>query len=119
MLSKPNQHSGPVMAVRLAVLSPDPNSRPPELKCSIKVKPSKKLEDSSVQIFSGYTSLDSGGCNSSKRECSVWQPSKTWAKYFHHTQPDLYFGKEFDKAESSNATSARDDDQIHAHKYFC
>ena len=30
----PNQNSGPVMAVRPAVVSPDPNSRAPELKCS-------------------------------------------------------------------------------------
>ena len=41
VLSKPNQNSGPVMAVTPAVLSPDPNSRAPELKCSIKLEPSK------------------------------------------------------------------------------
>ena len=41
MLSKPNQNPGPVMAVRPAVVSPDPNSRVPELKCSIKLEPSK------------------------------------------------------------------------------
>ena len=29
-----------------------------------------------------------------------------------------YILGKFDKAESSNATHARDDDQIHAHKYF-
>ena len=29
------------MAVRPAVLSPDPTSRPPELKCSLKLEPSK------------------------------------------------------------------------------
>ncbi len=52
MLSKPTQNYRPVIAVRLAALSPDPNSRAPELKCSIKVEPSKILEDSSVQIFS-------------------------------------------------------------------
>jgi len=33
-------------------------------------------------------------------------------------RPDLYFGKEFGKAESSNATHAWDDDQTQAHKYF-
>ena len=52
VLSTPNQNSGPVMALRPAVLSPDPNSRAPEIKFSIKVEPSKILEDSSVQIFS-------------------------------------------------------------------
>ena len=32
---------------------------------------------------------------------------------------EIYFlKKQFHKAESSNATHARDDDQIHAHKYF-
>ena len=36
-----------------AVCRRDPNSRAPELKCSIKVEPLKILEDSSVQIFSG------------------------------------------------------------------
>ena len=70
MLSKPSQNSGLVMAVRLALLSPDPNSRPPELKCSIKVEPSKILEESSG------------------------------------------------KTEFSKATHERDDDHIHAHKYF-
>jgi hypothetical protein len=40
------------------------------------------------------------------------------AGLLHLAQPDLYFGKEFHKDESSNAAHARDDDQIHAHKYF-
>jgi len=53
VLSKPSQNSGPVMALTPAVCRLDPNSRAPELKCSIKVEPSKILEDSSVQIFSG------------------------------------------------------------------
>lgn len=41
MLSKPNQNTGPVMAVRPAVVSPDPNSRALELKFSIKLELSK------------------------------------------------------------------------------
>ena len=41
MFSRPSQNSGPVIAVRPAALSPDPNIRAPELKCSIKVEPSK------------------------------------------------------------------------------
>ena len=38
------------------------------------------------------------------------------SKPSQNSGPDLYFGKEFGKAESSNATLVRDDDQIHAHK---
>ena len=41
MVSKPNQNSGPVMPVSPADLSPYPNSRAAELKCSIKLEPSK------------------------------------------------------------------------------
>ena len=52
VISKPSQNSGPVMALIPATLSHDPNSRPPELNCSIKVGTSKILEDSSVQTFS-------------------------------------------------------------------
>ena len=33
-------------------------------------------------------------------------------------KPNDYILGKFGKAESSNATLARDDDQIHAHKYF-
>ena len=33
-------------------------------------------------------------------------------------EPNDYILGKFGKAESSNATHARDDDQIHAHKYF-
>ncbi len=32
-------------------------------------------------------------------------------------EPNDYILGKFDKTESSNATHARDDDQIHAHKY--
>ena len=113
VLSKPSQNSGPVIAVTPAVCRPEPNSRAASLKCSIKI-----LEDSSVQIFSVYTSLDSGGCKTSTRQSSVWWPSKTRSSYSLDTQPDLYFGKEFGKAESSNAIHVRDDDQIQAYKYF-
>jgi len=63
VISKPSQNSGPVMALIPATLSPDPNGRPHELNCSIKVGSSKILEDSSVQTFSELTCLDSGGCN--------------------------------------------------------
>ena len=77
VISKPSQNSGPVMALIPATLSPDPNGRPHELNCSIKVGSSKILEDSSVQTFSELTCLDSGGCNSSTRKCSVWRPSNT------------------------------------------
>ena len=52
VISKPSQNSGPVMALIPATLSPDPNRRPPELNCSIKVGSSKILEDSFVQTFS-------------------------------------------------------------------
>ena len=41
MLSKPSQNSGPVIAVTPAACRPDPNNRAPELKCSIKLEPSK------------------------------------------------------------------------------
>jgi hypothetical protein len=41
VLSKPNENTGPVMAVRPAVVSPDPNSRALELKFSINLEPSK------------------------------------------------------------------------------
>jgi hypothetical protein len=41
VLSKQNQNTKPVMAVRPAVVSADPNSRALELKFSIKIEPSK------------------------------------------------------------------------------
>ena len=47
------------MAFTPAICRPDPKSRAPGPKCSIKVEPSKILEDSSVQIVSGETCHDS------------------------------------------------------------
>jgi len=41
VLTKPSQNSGPVMAITPHLCRPDPNSRAAELKCSIKVEPSK------------------------------------------------------------------------------
>ena len=71
-------------------------------------------------FYKGRVVKDTGGQFRSnfQRVNISWLPNKTRAYYIQYTQPDLYFGKEFHKAEYSNATHAKNDDQIHAHKYF-
>ena len=152
MLSKPSQNSGSVMANTPANCRPDPNSRAPGPKCSIKVEPSKILEDSSVQIVSGETCHDSAAVRGShgnvqfgglvrpglilfSEHSQIYILEKSLARLnlpmllmrgmmtkFMLTnifgEPNDYILGKFGKAESSNATHARDDDQIHAHKYF-